>query len=860
MKKAILSIFILLTFLLNTEAQDYSGYTKCAEQDSLALVAFYNATDGPNWISNQDGFTIAQLGDDVLTYYTKDHPNAGMGKWLVGPVKDWFGVLLEKQQVGNTHDSVWRVVHVRTTINRRDSGEDKLKGYIPKEVGLLTALKWFKVNGNRGLKGTEVPKELFHPTLTDLDLEYVYFQGELSAMRNCTKLAFINLRHNLFDSIPVFDFLQPDYLLNTFNWGGNFFLYDNKITLKSIEATVEYFLTFSNNQQVKFEARDQHDVGTEKEIIAQPGQNVVLSSNDGGKNGTNTWYRKGFSTYITGSTYTIKNIAAKDTGDYKVLLTNDYVRLYDNNSDYANIFTAPMHIRFTPSAPLLKSSETSYNGKEITLTFSKQMSTPSKTQVNEFIVTCGGIPVQISEIVLGGRFSEKLILKLATPAIHGEEVTVSYTKGSVVCSNNGVLESFPNMVVLNKTRVSPSVVKAVTRDDGTGIFVTFDQYIDPETLVASDFLVSSATATKVSSVIIKKGEIDEDISKTIELILTGGLASTDNIKISYNRGSLAGLYGALTASFKDVTVQNVIVENRTAVIIQVEDGTGELTSLVVKGNLRNLPFNLYDDGTNGDKIAGDHIWSYSLDLGEGDFKWEVYQREYTFDYDTVSTVSTDGTITQVITPIAVINDIYLSEGYNLGFSITNKTATGTTFFGYKNNTLTFILHMAGYMGSSEIAPFLMGIDDDWTTGIEMTLLSNNDWTTSVGGLSLSESVSFSFRNGNDWENSTPEVRKHTVVGSEILYCNFGNMVSSQITGIIQKLNVFPNPTNGFLNIRLPENFVTSELSVLDISGRKVINQRMIGTTINVGNLTNGYYFLRVKSVEGKTLQIHFLKK
>jgi hypothetical protein len=862
MRRYILTALIILASIITAKAQDYSGYTKCAEQDSLALVAFYNAADGPNWICNQNGFSIENLTDNVLTYHTIDYPNSGMGKWMVGPVKDWFGVLLEKQQVGTSTDSVWRVVHVLPSVSRRQAGDNKLKGYIPREVGLLTAIKWFKVNGNGGLAGTELPKEIFHPSLTDIDVESVYLEGEVSNdLRNCTNLWFANFRYNLFDTIPVFDFLTPEVTLNHFSTTGGgaiFYLYNNRFTFTNIEPSVEYWLGFSTALQVKYEARQQHDIGQEKEIIVKPGDKVVLTSNVGGKNGGYTWYKKGFNTYLTGASYTINSVAAKDTGAYCVLVTNDYVRLNDQNSDYTNTFSSNTYVRFAPVAPVVKKIQSSYNGSEIDITFTKPMAVPGSAQASNFTVKCGGKNIPVSAIKRGGRFNEKLILTLSSPLIFGEVATIDYN-GTVVCANGGALQSFTGTEIKNLTRVEPKVTKTITRDDGTGIFITFDQYIDPATLVASDFVVSSTTSTKISSVILKKGEIDNTISKTIELILTEGLNPTDDIKVSYTRGSMSALYGGLAASIKDVAVQNIIVENRTSTLIQVEDGTGELTNLVVKGNLRNLPFNLFDDGTNGDKVAGDHIWSRSLDLGEGAYSWEAYERLYSYEYDTVSTVNPDGTITQVITPTAINNDIFISEGNNLAFTVANKTVTGTTTFGYKNNTLKFVLHMAGYTGSSEIAPALMGIDNDWTTGIEMTLLSGSDWTASVGGLSIGETVKFNFRNGDDWENSTPEIRSHTIVGNETLYFSFGNLTSSEETPIGQKLKVYPNPTSEILNISVPEDFVPTELSIFDISGRRAITLQS-GSTVNVSNLTKGSYFIRLKNAEGKTCQAYFLKK
>jgi len=852
-----------LASLIQAKSQDYSGYTKCAAQDSLALVAFYNATDGPNWSSNQDGFSVASLSDNVLAYHTIDYPNAGMGKWLVGPVKDWYGVLLEKQQVGTTTDSVWRVVHLLPTVSRRQAGDNKLKGYVPREIGFLTALKWFKVNGNAGLGNTELPKELYKPALTDIDVEAVYFEGEVSTeLRNCTNLWYANFRYNLFDTIPTFDFLTPEITLGHFSTtsgGQSFYFYNNRFTFANVEASVKYWLSFSTSKQVQYEARQLHDIGREREIIVKPGDKVTLTSNVGGENGGYTWYKKGINTYLTGASYTINSVAAKDTGAYKVLVTNEYVRLNDLNSDYVNTFSSNTYVRFTPSTPNIKKIQSSYNGIEIEIIFSKPMAVPTTGQASEFSVKSNGRNIPVSGIKRAGRFNERFILTLSSPLIIGEEATVDYS-GTVVCSNGGSLQSFTGKAIQNLTRVEPKVTNVITREDGTGIFITFDQFIDPASLKATDFVVSSTTPTQIASIILKKGEIDEKITKTIELVLTEGLSSKEVIKISYNRGSLTALYGGLLASFSDTSVKNIIVENTTAVLIQVEDGTKKLTNLVVKGNLRNLPFNLFDDGTSGDKVAGDHIWSRSLDLSDGTYTWEVYERKITYDYDTISTIGPDGIITQVITPTAINDDIYLSEGRNLNFSVANKDFSGTTFYGYKNNTLTIILEMSGYNGSSEIAPMLMGIDDDWTTGIEMIKVSDSKWTVSIGGLTLGEVIKFNFKNGSDWENSDPTMRTHTVKGNDTIYLNFGNLTSSNYLNDIKKLMVYPNPASKILNIKLNSDFANAELFISDISGRNVICRKNAENTVDVSGLNQGLYFILLKNREGAVSQTYFLKK
>jgi len=68
--------------------------------DSLALVALYNSTDGPNWT---------------------DHTN-----WLTGPVNTWFGIEIEEGRV--------------TEVNMGFYGNN-MTGTLPEEMGDLTELK-----------------------------------------------------------------------------------------------------------------------------------------------------------------------------------------------------------------------------------------------------------------------------------------------------------------------------------------------------------------------------------------------------------------------------------------------------------------------------------------------------------------------------------------------------------------------------------------------------------------------------------------------------------------------------------------------------------------------------------------------
>jgi len=97
MKKTYIILLILLT--------SYYSKSQVLEQDSLALVAIYNSTNGDNWTYNN--------------------------YWLSYPVELWFGI-----EVSNN-----RVVKIDLNYNN-------LSGYIPEEIGDLDSLSYFSIYNN----------------------------------------------------------------------------------------------------------------------------------------------------------------------------------------------------------------------------------------------------------------------------------------------------------------------------------------------------------------------------------------------------------------------------------------------------------------------------------------------------------------------------------------------------------------------------------------------------------------------------------------------------------------------------------------------------------------------------------------
>jgi uncharacterized repeat protein (TIGR02059 family) len=857
MKRFVLLILISIAIYFKGFSQDYSDYTRCAEQDSLALVAFYNATGGPNWTSNSvANFSTAFLSDDVLTYYTTDYPNAGMGKWLEGPVKNWFGVLLAKRQIGNTTDSAWRVIHLQPILSRRSAGENNLVGYVPKEVGLLTALERFKINGNKGLKNTEVPDEIYHPTIEIFDFEGVFFSGILSsAIRKCTNLVYPNFRDNNFDSIPTFDFVTKP-------WGywGLFWIYRNRVSWATLEPTVAFFV----ENGYTYEARDQNNVGRAKEIVVTPGSPFTLTCNEAGSQGTCTWYKRGANTYKTGTSITINSAAASDTGNYTVLIANDYIKLNDANQDYVNTFTKPIHVTFVASTPVKNLAYTSYDGNDVSIRFSKPMVIPSSVQTSEFVVKKDGVSVPVTSITRTGRLNDILVLKLGQSLGKGNTITVSYTKGTIVDVNGGALNSFTDAAVTNYTRVTPNLVKAITRTDGAGIVLTFDQYIDPETFNPSDFIVSGTNTVAVSAISLMAGELDAQISKQIALVLENDLSDTDSITISYTKGSMNALYGGALQSFNDFAVENIVVAVRYPVTLQVVDGTGTLNMIAVKGDMGSKAFALYDDGTNGDATAGDHIWTKNMQLTEGTYGWEVFNRTISITYDTVIVQISPDQVSMTITKIENNNDSLISGETNLSFTLTKETTSGNTIYNYRTNSVLFILDMQGFIAENPvetIEPYLMGIKNDWTSGIAMTKFDNSEnyYTAKTSGYTIGEIINYNFRNGDTWENGISGYRSHTIVGTDTIRTTFG------YSGImdVSKGNycwVYPNPVGEGLNLNLPNGEILQKIRIINVYGQQIVQSVNPTLPVNVNSMESGFYILIASDKNGNTYKAQFIKQ
>lgn len=165
---------LLLVFLL---ADPGESCAQVSAQDSLALVALYQATGGPAW-HNAEG-------------------------WLTGPVASWHGVTVEENRVtqlqlfdnqltGTIPTELGRL----TNLNELLLNGNQLTGSIPTALGRLTNLYALYLDGNQ-LTGS-IPAELGRLTnLVDLRLWNNQLTGAIpTELGNLTNLIVLFLNSN----------------------------------------------------------------------------------------------------------------------------------------------------------------------------------------------------------------------------------------------------------------------------------------------------------------------------------------------------------------------------------------------------------------------------------------------------------------------------------------------------------------------------------------------------------------------------------------------------------------------------------------------------------------------------------------
>ena len=84
-------------------------------------------------------------------------------------------------------------------------------------------------------------------------------------------------------------------------------------------------------------------------------------------------------------------------------------------------------------------------------------------------------------------------------------------------------------------------------------------------------------------------------------------------------------------------------------------------------------------------------------------------------------------------------------------------------------------------------------------------------------------------------------------------------LSSQDFSDVTTFSVYPNPANDFISIKNDQNLPIEFISIIDLTGKKVFEQKENTSSINVQQLESGLYIIQITS-DGKNYQNKFIKR
>lgn len=189
MKRLTITLCVTLGFTIGANAQ-------VSEQDSLALVALYNATEGTNWAEQAGWLSESPCSwygvsctDDMVTELLPDHNR------LSGPIPPELGKLSNLWWVELDQNRLSGALPAElgqlSNVQLLDLGANQFSGAIPPELGNLAATPvriWLYDNQLSG----EIPPELGKAFLIQLWLQDNQLSGsippELGALTNLEDL------------------------------------------------------------------------------------------------------------------------------------------------------------------------------------------------------------------------------------------------------------------------------------------------------------------------------------------------------------------------------------------------------------------------------------------------------------------------------------------------------------------------------------------------------------------------------------------------------------------------------------------------------------------------------------------------
>ncbi|GAA4896838.1 hypothetical protein GCM10023311_21980 [Flaviramulus aquimarinus] len=298
--------------------------------DYNALIAVYNALDGPNWIQPWDitkpiyswdnSFSLGfdEVTDRVTTLSLNFRDLKGEIPSEIGSLKELEILeLLNNDISGEVPSEIWTLTKLKNIfLGGQSSKQLKLSGGVPSDISNLQDLEWLNLTGiplNQPLQ-----QEIFNlPNLVRLRIAECGLTGTIP--KELAGISDVLAGGNEFEGAIPQEFLDAagNFRLNIVN---NYFNF----------ANLEPLVQANNYQNLNYSPQRTKDV--EQNIESAPGLDITLNIDDTSLNKTTSakgdgdvyqWYKDNVA--ISGAesiSYTVTNAQESDSGIYYCIITN----------------------------------------------------------------------------------------------------------------------------------------------------------------------------------------------------------------------------------------------------------------------------------------------------------------------------------------------------------------------------------------------------------------------------------------------------------------------------------------------------------------------------------------------------------
>ncbi|GGG40556.1 hypothetical protein GCM10011344_46770 [Dokdonia pacifica] len=167
------------------------------------------------------------------------------------------------------------------------------------------------------------------------------------------------------------------------------------------------------------------------------------------------------------------------------------------------------------------------------------------------------------------------------------------------------------------------------------------------------------------------------------------------------------------------------------------------------------------------------------------------------------------------------------------------------------------------VGAFTFAEFTIISFDNGPTAIAFDLWENNDPTTTIRIYNDADELIETFMANTPTNTQTffgfyanEPISRVELEGNNDSGELFGNFLFGADCSnlgiedqILSEISVFPNPTTNFITLNIPSNISVQKMSLIDITGKNT-QLSITDNTLNMSNLANGVYILKVETSAG----------